>query len=346
MRFTAYKPISRVFSLSAISLFAIASLAPHSVFGEDKDYEFLSTASGSFESVRILDTDNMPIGSRKGGSWGTKTLFEDPASEGHLQLVYIPPGAPGAYVHFHEFHEWAWIVSGDFTNNESTHPQQVLGPLQRFVAGDFLSRPPFSLHGGELGRQDFMASQIGSVILIMEEGPVEEQTWTVDPACFEKNDKCRQFYTGYEEVEHWSVPRIIDTLNDMPFQPVDGSPGLNTKYLVHDPLHGFRATMWYLEAGAETPEQFLPHYYEQAHQFNFIINGDLTIQTFKDSETPAESFTVSQNYSLERPPMSVFGLAEDNATQGGAVWLEVTYAKGTAWTSEYTPIEEPNYVAP
>jgi mannose-6-phosphate isomerase-like protein (cupin superfamily) len=343
MFFPFAKLSSWAFAPRAACLFVIVSAAANTVFAQDKDYENLSTASGNFNAVRILDTNHMPIGKR--GSWGKKTLFDN-GEAGHLQLVYIPPGAPGAYVHYHEFHEWAWIVSGDFTNNESTHPNQVSGPLQRFVAGDFLSRPPYSLHGGELGRQEFMASQIGSVILIMEEGVVSEKTFSVDPACAQKVNKCYNYNDRHAEIEHWAVPRIIDTLNEMPFQAVEGSPGLKMKYLAADPLHGFRATMWYLEAGAETPEQFRPHYYEQAHQFNFIINGDLTIQTYSDGETPAESFTVSQNYSVERPPMSVFGLAKENATKGGVVWLEVTYAKGTTWTTEYTPIGEPEYVSP
>jgi hypothetical protein len=80
--------------------------------------------------------------------------------------------------------------------------------------------------------------------------------------------------------------------------------------------------------------------------FNFVINGDLKIQAYSDSKQPAETYTVRQNYLVERPPMSVFGLVEENATEGGVVWLEVTYAKETSWTSddEATPIEQPNYL--
>jgi hypothetical protein len=130
----------------------------------------------------------------------------------------------------------------------------------------------------------------------------------------------------------------------MPFQPVETSPGLSIKHLVDDPAHGFRATMWFLEAGAETPEIMRAHYYKQAHQFNFVINGDLKIQAYRDSSRPAETYTVGQNYSIERAPMSIFGLVGENATEGGAVWLEVTYAKGTTWANELTPIEQPTYI--
>lgn len=310
---------------------------------DGSDYEFLSAASEPYVPSRILDTDAMPIEGPQGNiGWGVKTLFENP-NGGHLRILYVPPGRKGAKVHYHEFHEWAWNIWGDFTNNESTMPDQVLGPLQRFVAGDFLSRPPYSLHGGEKDRQDFMQSQIGAVILIMEESDVGQGTWCVDPDC-RAGDSRMSFNPDYKEIMHWSTPRIIDTIDDMPWQPVKSSPGLNVKHLVADPSHGFRARMWFLEAGADTPESLTPHYYKQAHQFNWVIAGDLKLQTLGTPDSEEKSASLGQHYLWERPPMSISGLPEQGATQGGAVWLEVTYAKGTTWTDETTPIEEPIYV--
>ncbi len=342
-RLTGVWRLPRILMFAVIGLVVMTLTIPTAIASEN-DYERTSTASDGYLPIRILDTDSMPINyDRSGSSWGAKTLFKNEATGGHLQMVYIPPGAPGALVHYHEFHEWAWIMYGDFTNNESTTPEQVSGPLQRFVAGDFLSRPPYSLHGGERGRQKFMASQIGSVILIMEESDVREGTWTVDPSCLGETT-CDHFNPDYKDITHWATPRIIDTLNEMPFQAVESSPGLSIKHLVDDPSHGFRATMWYLEAGAKTPENMRGHYFQQAHQFIFVINGDLKIQAYRDPNSPAETYTVGQNSMVDRPPMSVFGLVDENATEGGAVWLEVTYAKGTQWTDKLTPIEKPNYV--
>ena len=318
---------------------------------QDPAWSWHSDANTPFRPVKILDTDAMPIEYTRGtrASWGVKLLFQNPDTGGRLSIITIPPGAPGALNHYHEFHEWAWIMSGDFTNNESTHPDQVYGPLQRFVAGDFLSRPPYSLHGGERGRQPFMASQVGSEILIMEESNVRAGTFKVDPACrdgWEADGECSDYNPNYTEITHWSTPRIIDTLNDMPFQPVPGAPGLHVKHLLDDPLHGFRATMWYLEAGAATPAGMGPHYYRAASQFNFMINGDLKVQTWADEDTPGESRTLTRNHYLERLPMSIVGVAAEDATAGGAVWLTVTYARGTTWTddSEVTPIEDPTYI--
>jgi hypothetical protein len=130
----------------------------------------------------------------------------------------------------------------------------------------------------------------------------------------------------------------------MPWQPVEGSPGLNVKYLVDDPSHGFRATMWFLEAGAARPARFRPHYFKQAHQFNFVIAGDLAVQSFAKPGQPSESYKLTKHCLLDLAPMSVAGLADGVASQGGAVWLEVTYAKGTTWTKEPAPIEDATYV--
>jgi|GEM_PF-599605 len=318
------------------------------VASEVPAFERRSTASAPYASIRVLDTEGMPVAApRTGSGWGTKTLFQAPNDGGTLRILYVPPGAEGAYVHYHEFHEWAYNIMGDFTNNESTMPDNVSGPLQRFREGNFLSRPPYSLHGGEKGRMKHMASQIGAIIMIMEESNVGAGTFTVDPAV--RNLPPQQgggmkYNPDYKKIQHWSTPRIIDTLEKMPWQPVEGSPGLNVKYLIDDPAHGFRATMWFLEAGAKTPAQLRPHSYSKAHQFNFVINGDLAIQAYAGPGRKAETFKLSRHYFVERPPMSIFGLVDTAASTGGVVWLEVTYASGTRWTDVPTPIEQPTYI--
>jgi len=339
-------PVSRRSVLLAVS--ALALSAPALAADEESNYVFLSSATSPFVSTRIVDSESMPYKRAENSTtgWGVKMLYEAPGGGG-LRMLDVPPGAEGAKVHYHDFHEWAYNIAGDFTNNESTTPDQVSGPLQRFRAGDFLSRPPYSLHGGERGRQKFMASQIGAIIMIMEEGGVGGGTWCVDPDCrnLPEGSQGMKFNPDYKNIQHWSTPRIIDTWQDMPWQPMADYPGLNVKYLVDDPSHGFRATMWFLEAGAATPDFMKANYYKQAHQFHFVINGDAKIQTYSAPGEPAEKYDIRQHYLVDREPMSIVGLAEENATEGGVVWLEVTYAKGTAWTKEPTPIEEPVYIS-
>ena len=66
---------------------------------------------------------------------------------------------------------------------------------------------------------------------------------------------------------------------------------------------------------------------------------------YSDLKSPAETYDIRQHYLVDRPPMSIAGVADGPASQGGVVWLTVTYAKGTTWTDEPTPIEEPIFIA-
>ncbi|MBI3951318.1 MAG: hypothetical protein HY314_12785, partial [Acidobacteria bacterium] len=117
------------------------------------------------------------------------------------------------------------------------------------------------------------------------------------------------------------------------------------KHLVDDPTRGFRATLWWLEAGwtnAKLPQFARAYYYKQAYQFNFVLAGDLNIQTYQAPGEKAEKIALSKYFYVERAPMSIFGLADGVVTERGCVWLEVTYGKGTSISN--TPIEEPSYV--
>src|SRR5262249_42872201 len=143
-----------------------------------------------------------------------------------------------------------------------------------------------------------------------------------------------------EKVKHWAVPRIIDTIGGMPWEPHPSAAGLQYKYLVDDPTRGFRAMMWFLPGGwnsTQGPHFSRVYYYKQAHQFNFVLNGDLKLQAYKTPQEKAEKVAVRKYFLVERSPKSIFGLAEGGVTERGCVWLEVTYAKGAA-VSE-TPIE-------
>src|SRR5690606_13144041 len=331
---------------AVVALSAICALT--ACAAETPAHEQRSTAVAPFKSVRVLDVERMPMerGNYGTTNWGTRTLWRGPNDNGTLRILYVPPGAQGAYIHYHTFHEWAYNIQGDFTNNESTTPHNVSGPVQRFREGNFLSRPPYSLHGGERGRMPHMMSQLGAVILIMEEAGVWGGTFAVDPAV-EKDHSLSKNYPfdeNYRDIKHWTTPRILDTIDKMPWQPVEGVPGLNAKYLIDYPSKGWRATMWFLEAGAQTPDMLRPHYYKQAHQFNFVIHGDLKLKAYANDKKPAETIQLDKHFFFERPPMSIVGVAPGVASEHGVVWLEVTYAKGTAWTDEPTDIEDPIYV--
>ncbi len=208
-------------------------------------------------------------------------------------------------------------------NNESTNPNNF-SILRRFREGDFLSRPPYSLHGGEQGRMPWMETQVGAVILLMEEqGSGPGSSLTADPRTRDLPVAARGGGNpGWKDVKMWATPRIIDTIGGMPFQDVEGSPGLHAKYLAEDSLHGFRATIYRLDAGAATPAQFRPHYYKQGYQFIFVINGDLNIDAYAGPGQKKESYRLIKHFYVERPPMSAFGIAADKASEDTAVAVE------------------------
>jgi hypothetical protein len=305
-------------------------------------FEIVSSANPPWKSVRVLDSERMPweplpsqpeIEDQSTGIVREmKTLFENKETGDHLLIIQAPPGAPGGTTHYHTFHEWAYRLMGDFTNNEYTSPDQRKGILMQFREGWFLDRPAYSLHGGEKGRKE---SQIGQQVLIMEEGGgnigvIPGETW---------------YSEEYKKVKKWNVPRLIDTIGMLPWEPIESVPGLHIKRLADDQTRGFRVIMWWLQAGRESSQLSRwgrPFYYKQAYQFNFVLTGDLKIQAYREPGQKAEQITLGKYFYLERPPMSIFGLADHMVTERGCVWLETTYAKGTS-VSE-TPIEEPNYV--
>ena len=115
--------------------------------------------------------------------------------------------------------------------------------------------------------------------------------------------------------------------------------------MVDDQVRGFRARIWQIPAGwKRSPETIFgrAYYQRQAHQFNFVLNGDIRIQAYQTPEKKAEEITVNKFFYVEHPPMSILGIANGNVTTEGCVWLQVTYGKGTAINK--VPIEAPNYI--
>jgi hypothetical protein len=301
-------------------------------------YEIRSTARAPWASIRILDTERMPL--TVGPFAKRKRLFEDPRTGSSLEYREHPIGVPGAQVHYHTFHEWVFWLCGDFTNNESTSPMEHMGPLQRYREGTFLDRPAYSLHGGEKGREPFMESQIGGCDLVMEEGDPVKGTLYVEP-------DSPNYDPDYKKIKKWTVPRLIDTVGGMPWEVDPSVPGLFHKYLVDDQSRGFRVVLRRLApgwTGAQPPQtQFArAYYYKQARQFNFVLVGDLNIQTYQKPGEKAEKVALGRYFFVDREPMSIFGLADGVVSQEGCAWLEVTYGKGA--TVSTTPIEDPIYV--
>lgn len=313
--------------LSAPSL-----LAPV-VMASDKPYQTMTNATPPFTPVKVLDTPAMPWSPPFNElGWKAKTLFSNEDTGDHLVIIWVPIGAPGGRNHYHTFHEWAYWLTGDFVNNEYTSPLQRIGDFQQFREGVFLDRPAYSLHGGEPGRLD---SQVGGTCLIMEEGGETLYVIPDDP----------RYSDEWKQVKQWTVPRIIDTISEMPWEPYDGAKDIGIKRLADDQVRGFRAVMWLLPAGWKstgTGQFGRAHYYKQAHQFNYILNGDLQLQCWASPQEKAEQVTLTKDFYFEKAPMAISGLADGVVSETGCVWLQVTYAKGTSIPN--VPIEDAVYI--
>ena len=86
-----------------------------------------------------------------------------------------------------------------------------------------------------------------------------------------------------------------------------------------------------------------PYYYKDALEMNFVLEGDLRIQTYEAPGDKAEAITLGKYFYCERGPMSIFGLADDGVvSERGCVWLQVTYAKGDVIPN--IPIEDKTLV--
>ncbi len=320
------------------------NVEPESLRADRPSYEVNTTASAPWAPARIIDTERMPFTTMRSSNPDpeaakyplfSKNLFANPDTQERLIILYVPPGWPGGYLEYHTYPEWAFNFSGDIPNDEAMCSTGHFGPLNRFKEGCFLDRPPYSLHGGEKDLE-FMRSQMGGAAYHMV-GGVNGKSYSPDP-------RSPSYNPEYTRIKSWAVPRVIDTIEHLPWEPYKSVAGLYTKILTDDPGRGFRCRLWRLDPGwqsAQSPEFARAFYYKQGYQFVFILVGDLNIQTYSSPGQKGEKVTLKKYFHVERAPMSIIGLADGTVTELGCVWFEVTYAKGTSVSN--TPIEEPSY---
>src|SRR5690606_38180843 len=109
---TTLRSFKGAVQLAAAGL-AMLVLAVPSAMADEANYEHLSSASAPYVPTRIVDSDSMPIeGPQSAIGIGRKTLFKNPTGEEHLTILHIPPGWEGGLNHYHDFHEWAWMIAG------------------------------------------------------------------------------------------------------------------------------------------------------------------------------------------------------------------------------------------
>jgi len=279
--------------------------------------------------LRIVDVTKVPLGTPFGGL--ARVLYrneKDGKLLGHLLYIDWPPSGipqsrPGQRLlgpHYHPYHEWGYILGGDYITYEMVHPGQKQGEIVQHRTGDWLDRPAYSIHDGE-GRPGSRYRQGNCDMLLFEEGDGPKDDVAFDP-------QSPRYKPDWKNVTQWTHPHRVQAVESMEWEPDLELPGTNVKYLSEDQVMGLRARLHFAPAGwshSRAPER---SYYKQAHRFVYVIWGDLAAWVYNNPESPGTKVVATRNFLIDQAPMSIWGIAQGPLTEKGCMWLEIMYAKG------------------
>ena len=274
-----------------------------------------------FQPLRILDVDSMGWDDSWAGLNGTsrgKLLYSGGGSL--MLLVAFYPGwdAVNKTRHYHNFHEWGYVLEGDFLIYDFVSPIQTKGTKYTMRSGTWMSRPPYSIHGN---RPDAMVHQqvtTPSVQLVFAEGG---KNYSLDP-------KNKWYNDDWQKVTEWTHPLYQNSAlpESMEWEDTSDLPDAKIKLLSDEIAGGFRARIIYVPPGWRYSGDAPKTYFNQAHRFHYMLSGDLTLGS---GSTGDGTVSIEKGFFVEQPPMSVWHWADGTNTQKGGMWLEVTYAEGT-----------------
>ena len=272
----------------------------------------------------------------RGGAGNLKYIKYEPSWNTTISRRGGPNGEVGP--HYHNFHEWAYLLSGDYVIYEAISPYQR-NPIQyRWVEGTWMDRPPYSLHGGKWATGG-ARTQFPSSLLLFEEGgpnnvfpaPNEESRPVVDgPLAADVED--------YRDIK-FVHPLVVKTGSALEWEDDTQIAGRFVKWLSDDPVGGFRAQLIKIPPGWSHPEGAHKSYFERANRLRYMLYGDMEIQLLDDPAAEGEAYRLELTDFVHQPPGSLWAFGEGPVTEGGAVWLEITYAEG--FERGGGPIEEP-----
>ena len=291
-------------------------------------------SSSEFQPLRIIDVGAMDWDSSWAGLNGTsqgKLLYSGGGSM--MLLVSFNPGwdAVNKTRHYHDFHEWGYVLEGDFLIYDFVGPEQVKGTKYTMRAGTWMSRPAFSIHGN---RPDAMLQQQvtpPSVQLVFAEGG---KNYSLDP-------ENKWYSDDWKQIQEWTHPLYQNSAlpESMEWEDAKDLQGAKVKLLSNDIAGGFRARIVYVPPGWSYSGSTAKSYYKKARRFIYLLSGDLTI----GSDVPGTATrTIRKDFFVEQAPMSIWQWADGSSTQAGSMWLEVTYAEGTRFGNG--PIEPLRFI--
>ena len=66
----------------------------------------------------------------------------------------------------------------------------------------------------------------------------------------------------------------------------------------------------------------------QANRLRYMVWGEMNVWQFKNPSDAGKALQVKEDYFIYQPPRTIWGYGDGPVTDRGAIWLEVTFAKG------------------
>ena len=304
----------------------------------------LCLGSAHANDVTVIDVAAAPWDTEPRFHSKTKTFFKGPNDSGFIYAEFAPrwdmtpPGDPLG-PHYHLWHEWAYVLEGDFVIHEPVRAFQKSPMLSHFRQGTWLDRPAYTLHGGqwEIGG---LRSQNACTLIIFEEGDGSVVTLGPKGDHFKPdfpNSKPNPYDPDWEKVTQFPHPWIVHSATDLAWESDSELPGRMVKWLSDDLKEGFRGQLIRVPPGWQAPATQRATRFTSANRFLYVIYGHITIETSDGSKK-----VVRKDGFIHQAPGDVLRFGPGAVTDEGAQWLEVTYAKGMAVGGG--PIEAPAYM--
>lgn len=311
--------------------------------------EFVNVETFPFDGTPSSVVKRPPLGPT------SKTLFQSPEAgpDSELpvgQLIHLeyqptfntktqPPAMPP---HFHHFYEWGYTLKGDSIMPEPVSPHHKNGMFYRKKEGGWLSRPPYSLHGGSWAT-GAMRNQLPYELIIFEEGDghvinIAENGQKGTYRGRDGKQPADPAYGDWRTVKQFTRPWLVDSVRDLEWEDDPSVPGRFVKWLDDDLQQGFRSQLVKIPPGWKAPPRS-KNYFASANRLRYMVWGDMKVWQFKDPADAGQAVKVTPGYFIYQPPRSIWGYGPESVSEKGAIWLEVTYAKG--FTRGVGPIEEP-----
>lgn len=329
---------------------ACAQTQPADVFTTEPIIASAEPGSG-WSRLAIINLEEFPSDETPRFNARTKTIFRGPEVGQLVYTIFPPtwnvdmPRGGGLGSHYHTYWEWGYTLKGDSALAEPVSPYQKNGMFYRKREGGWLTRPPYSLHGGNWATGGKRA-QLPYHLLLFEEG--DGSLVTVGPNgdhFFPEYPDRRPdpYLPDWRSVEHFTRPWLVDSLRDLEWEADPETAGRLLKWLDDDPVDGFRAQLVKIPPNWTPPKDIKGSYFEKANRLRYVIYGDMNVWLFDSpGDGNPRKVRVGEDHFIYQPARSVWGYGTGSVSDLGAVWLEVTYA--TSVSHGGGPIEEPHVI--